>query len=203
MAFKKLNEELLVKLNELGFENPTPLQKEIIPKIKSGGAIYGLGAQGAGKTEALIISVLQRLKMKPQGDNPIALIFVKDKESVLALAERFEQYTRYSDIRIRTVYEERIINHQKDEIYKGADIVIATPKRLSKLYFLNGINLMELKMIIIEDAEFLIGTDFHTDIHRITQSVKAQHIVFAEKWDRHLEKLQDLFMINAQIVKAN
>ena len=58
-------------------------------------------------------------------------------------------------------------------------------------------------MIIIEDAEFLIGTDFHTDIHRITQSVKAQHIVFAEKWDRHLEKLQDLFMKNAQIVKAN
>lgn len=190
-------------MRSVGIEDPTTLQAELIPKIKSGAHVFGIGGEGAGKTETIIISTLQRIQMRAQGDNPTALIFVKDKAAVLALEERFKPYVEFSDVRVRTAYEERIINHQKDEIYLGADIVIATPKRLSKLYFLNGINLMELKMIIVEDAEFLVGTDQHTDIHRITESIKAQHVVFASAWTDHLEKLKDLFMANAQIVKVD
>ena len=202
MPFKKLNEELLEKLSEIGLEEPTALQKNAIPKIKSGANLFVVGPEGCGKTEALIISVLQKLKMQPKGDNPVALIFVKDKKAAEELAERFEKYTLYSSLRIRTVYEERIINHQKDEIYRGADVVIATPKRLSKLYFLNGINLNELEMIIVEDAEFLVGTSFHTDIDRISESIqKCQHIVFAKKYDAKLERLADLFMQRALVVK--
>ena len=201
MEFKKINEELLGKMNTNGIITPTPLQAVLIPKIKSGANIFAIGETGAGKTEALIIGVLQ--KMKTTGDNPIALIYVKDKQAVLNLEERFKKYTEFTDIRVRTVNEERIINRQKDEIYLGADIVIATPKRLSKLYFLNGINLNELKMIIIEDAEFLVGTSFHSDIDRISQSIqKCQHLVFAQKMDDKLARLKPIFMQNAQIVKA-
>lgn len=202
MPFKKLNQLLLDKIAEIGLEEPTALQKELIPKIKSGADIFAVGEKGSGKTEALIIGVLQKLQMKPKGDNPVALIYAKDKAAVVALEERFKRYTEFSSMRVRMVYEERIINHQKDEIYRGADIVIATPKRLSKLYFLNGINLMELQMIIVEDAEFLVGSSFHTDIDRISESIqKCQHIVFAEKYDSKLERLRDLFMGNAQVVK--
>ena len=202
MSFKKLNNLLLEKMDDLGFHEPTPLQNTLIPKVKSGASLFAVGPVGSGKTESLIISVLQKIKMKPKGDNPVALIYAKDKAAVVDLEERFKRYTEYSDIRVRMVYEERIINHQKDEIYRGADIVIATPKRLSKLYFLNGINLMELQMIIIEDAEFLVGTSFHTDIDRISESIqKCQHIVIAQKYDSKLERLRDLFMKNAQVVK--
>ena len=57
-------------------------------------------------------------------------------------------------------------------------------------------------MIIVEDAEFLVGSSFHTDIDRISESIqKCQHIVFAEKHDSKLERLRDLFMGNAQVVK--
>lgn len=201
MEFKKLNKNLLQKMRKLEITSPTPLQFDLIPKIKSGANLFGIAPEGAGKTETIIISVLHRLQMQPQGDNPIAIIFVADKEAALELESRFQAYTEFTDLRIRTAYEERIINHQKDEIYLGADVVIATPKRLSKLYFLNGINLNELKMIVVDDAEFLTGTDYHTDIHRITQSVKAQHLVFAKSWGKQLEKLQELFMGNARIEK--
>ena len=57
-------------------------------------------------------------------------------------------------------------------------------------------------MILIEDAEFLVGTSFHTDIDRISESIqKCQHIVFAQKYDSKLERLRDLFMKNAIVVK--
>ena len=102
---------------------------------------------------------------------------------------------------MRTAYDERIINHEKDEIYAGADVVIGTPSRMSKLYFLNGINLNELELIAVHQAEFLVGTPFHTDIDRIAQSVKAQHMVFSKAPNERLERLNELFMVRSQLIQ--
>ncbi len=201
MAFKKLNEKLVEKMAELGITEPTPLQEAYISKMKSGAHLFVFAPKGSGKTEALIMTVLHKLKMEPKGDNPIALIFSKDKNSTLELAERFKKYTQYSGIRVRTAYDERIINHEKDEIYAGAELVIGTPKRISKLYFLNGINLMELELIAIHEAEFLFGTPFHTDIDRIAQSMKCQHLIFANAPNGRFDKLEDLFMQRAQTIQ--
>lgn len=201
MSFKKLNTTLLEKMQELGITEPTAFQKTLIPKIKSGASLFALAPTGAGKTEALIISVLHKLKMEEGGDNPLALIFVKDKEAVTQLESRFLAYTLYSGVRVQAVNDDHTILNQRDAIYKGADIVIGTPRTLSKLYFFNGINLMELKLIAVEDAGFLTGTSFHTDIDRISESIpKCQHLILAEKMDARLEQLKGLFMENAIIV---
>lgn len=201
MSFHKLNKELVEKMTVIGITTPTPLQTLFIPKMKSGAHLFVFAPDDAGKTEALIIAVLHKLKMQPKGDNPVALIFSKDKNSVLDLVERFKKYTLGTELRIRTAYDERIINHEKDEIYAGADVVIGTPTRMTKLYFLNGINLNELELIAVHQAEFLIGKPFHTDIDRIAQSVKAQHIVFGKAPNKHFERLDELFMQRAQILQ--
>ena len=177
MTFKKLNPKLVEILAKQGVEAPNEFQDKVIPVIKGGKNLYAITADGGGKTTALIIGVLQRLKCAPFGDNPRALIFVKNKEACEKLYAEFEKYIKRTEIRVAMVYEERIINHQKDEIYAGCDIVIATPKRLSKLYFLNGINLTELMMIIVEDADFLKQGSFHTDIDRITESVERSQCI--------------------------
>lgn len=201
MAFKKINEEVLATTEKLGYEGPIGLQKELISKLKSGANVIAIGDEEAGKTEGMIIALLHKLKMKAEGDNPRLLVFVKDKTEALKLAERFEVYTKQTDLRVLTAYEERIINHQKDEIYLGADIVIGTPKRISKLYFLNGINLMELQTIVVEDAEFLTGTSFHTEIHRIAQSLnKCQYLVMAKSLTPRVEQLKGLIMENHYLV---
>ena len=201
MSFHKLNAELVEKLTSIGIVEPTPLQEVFIPKMKSGAHLFIIAPDGAGKTEALIMAVLHKLKMEPNGDNPLALIFSKDKNSVLELVERFKKYTLGTDLRVRTAYDERIINHEKDEIYAGADVVIGTPSRMSKLYFLNGINLNELELIAVHQAEFLVGTPFHTDIDRIAQSVKAQHMVFSKAPNERLERLNELFMVRSQLIQ--
>lgn len=202
MPFKKVNPTLETALNRLNLNQPTPLQTKAFAKIKSGADLFLIGAKDSGKTWALIMGVAQKLKAQPKGDNPRAVIFVANKEEAIALKEKFDLMQRECGFRVSTVYEERLINHQKDEIYLGTDIVIGTPARISKLYFLNGINLTELQLIAVEDAEFLTGTGHHTVIDRICESMeKCQRLVIAKDYTSTIEKLRTLFMQNAGMVK--
>lgn len=202
MSFKKLIPSLKETLINKGFEDPTPFQKNIIPKIKGGANLFGIGPDGCGKTTSIIISTIQKLKGEPFEDAPRALIFVKDKEAALELEEKFNSFVGSRGLRVFSVFEQHQIMHQKDLIYDGVDIVIATPKRLSKLYFQSGINLNQIQLLIVEDADFLMQSGLHSEVGRITNSLsKCQYLVFANKLDAKLKRLQDSFMSNAQVVE--
>jgi len=199
MSFKKISEALSENLERNEIMEPNEFQTKILSKIKSGAHLYGIGPKGCGKTMALMISVLTKLKSKSEGDNPRALIFVKDKTAAESLQAEFKKLTRFTSVRVVLAIEEHTLAKQKDEIYLGSDIVIATPKRLSKLYFLNGINLTQLQMMIVEDAEFIMKNNFHTTIDRISESLpKTQFLVFAREKNNRFD---DLFMSRALIIK--
>jgi len=202
MSFKKLNPILKEAINHLGFEAPLPFQKEIIPKIKGGANVYGLAPKDSGKTSALIMSTIHKLKAEAFEDSPRALILVKDKQASLDLKEHFEQYTKHTDLRIYCAYEEYDVDKQREEIYYGVDILIATPKRLNKLYFLNSLHLGQLQIFAIEDSEFLIRNNYHSDVLRVTESLnKCQFLIFGESMHPRIERLKGSFMYNAQTVK--
>lgn len=203
MAFKKLNTHLLEKLESVGFTDPLPFQKDIISKIKAGNNIYAIAPKDSGKTTSLIIGVLQKLNSEALDDAPRALIVVKNSEAVLNLEEAFKVFTRGTDLRVYGVNDERRIDIQRDEIYVGVDVVISTPKRLSKIYFQNGINLSQLKLFIIEDADFLKNGNYSTDLVRLSDSInKCQYLVFAENMDSKLENLKNSFMGNSIKIKG-
>tara|TARA_R110000868_G_scaffold36074_4_gene128492 strand:+ start:31448 stop:32065 length:618 start_codon:yes stop_codon:yes gene_type:complete len=203
MAFKKIQEELKDALDAAGIKEPLPFQKAILSKIKGGSSIFGIAPEGAGKTTSIIISTLQKLDCAAFEDAPRALIYVKDKESALALQSEFERFTRRMDLRIYPVYEEHNIEAQRNDIFDGVDIVIATPKRLSKIFYLNGINLGKLKLFIVDDAEFLSKPTPFSDVIRIPESLeRCQYAIFSTKFDPRMERMQDLFMANAQIVQV-
>lgn len=200
MSFKKLLPCIKENLLRFNIEVPTLLQKQLISLIKGGANIIATAPEGSGKTTNIIINTIQKLKGESFEDVPRALIFVKDKEAVLALQSKFLEWTKNTDLRIALAYEEEKINDQKDKIYVGCDIVIGTPGRLSKIYFQNGLNIANLQLLIIEDADFLVGTSAHTDIHRIVESLtKCQFLVFSNHQHNKIEKLQELFMQNAQV----
>ncbi len=204
MPFRKLNTPLKEALERLEIETPTPFQKKSISKIKSGANFYGIAPDGAGKTTAMIISTIQKLNSEAYMDAPRALIYVKDKEAALELEEKFKAFIRYMDLRIYCAYDEQNIDHQKDDIYYGVDIVIATPSRLNKLFSITGVHLGELQLLIIDDADALLKRTFNNDIYRISQSItKCQYLIFANSFDEKLEKLQDTYMTNANLVKMN
>ena len=119
MPFKKIIEPLQEALNRLGFEGPLPFQQKILSKIKGGAHVFGIASEGSGKTTALIISVIQKLKAQSFGDAPRALIFVKDKLAALELNRAFRVFTKHTDLRVYCAYEELNIDVQRDEILKA------------------------------------------------------------------------------------
>lgn len=198
MSFKKLLPTLKTTLANLKFDAPTPLQKKVIPKIKSGANVFAIGPKGTGKTTALILSVIQKLGGKAVGDAPRAIILVKDKIEALALKDAFDVFAAPTDLRVYCIYDEHKIDAQRDEIYVGTDILIATVKRLNKLYFLNSIHLTDVQLICIEDAQFLIRQKTYDDVCRLAESVgKCQYAVFADAYDSRLNRFEDAFMFDA------
>lgn len=203
MAFKKIQEQLKEALEQRGIKEPLPFQKAILPKIKGGGSVFGIAPDGAGKTTSIIISTLQKLNCAAFEEAPRALIFVKDKEAALELQSEFERFIGRMDLRIYPVYEEHNIEVQRNEIFEGVDIDIATPKRLSKIFYLNGINLVKLKLFIVDDAEFLSKPGPFSEVIRIPESLdRCQYVIFSTKFDGRMERMQKLFMANAQMIEV-
>jgi superfamily II DNA/RNA helicase len=198
MTFKKLNPELKESMSHQGILEALPFQEELFPKIKSGSNCFIVAPEGSGKTTALVLYTLNKLNFSAFDDAPRALIVVKDKDAAIHLEEEFKRFMKGSDLRIYAAYEEIKIEIQREAIYVGVDIVIATPKRLHKIYFQNGINLKLLQLFIIEDADFLIHSRFTSEIVRLSYSIsKCQYLIFSTKMHPKIAVFKNQFMENA------
>ncbi|WP_340158431.1 DEAD/DEAH box helicase [uncultured Maribacter sp.] len=201
MAFKKLNPHLLERLTAFTIEKPTSLQKKSIPVIKSGANVYCYGPKESGKTTALILTTLQKLQCKAEGNAPRAVVVVETKEKVLELYDKFFEYTKYTDMRLYASYKELHIDIQKSEIFEGIDVLITTPTTLHKLFLLNGVSTSQLKICSIDDGDFLIQKSDYTAMVTVSQSIrKCQYVLYAEKLSPKLERFEDFFMERAQYV---
>lgn len=135
MSFKKIHPELKEALERLKITEPLPFQKVLLPKIKGGASVFALAPpEGSGKTTTLVMSTLQKLKCEEFEDAPRALIFVKDKQAALDLKAEFDRFTFRMSVRTYCAYEEQGMDDQRDDIYDGVDVVIATPKRLNRIF---------------------------------------------------------------------
>ena len=202
MSFKKLHPLLKESLENAGFETSNAFQKKVLPTLKGGSDAYIIAPKGSGKTTALIIATIHKLKAAAFEDSPRAIIVVKDKADALVLMDEFERFIKNTDLRVYALYDEYDIEKQKTEIYPGQDIVIATPARLSKLYFLNGIHLGEVQLFAIEDADYLGRNNAYNHILRLSESMtKCQFVITADTMNSRIQNYQNAFMHNAQMVK--
>ncbi|WP_411894704.1 DEAD/DEAH box helicase [Winogradskyella sp. A2] len=202
MSFKKLHPLLKESLSNLGFETSNAFQKEALPILKGGADAYIIAPKGSGKTTALIIAIIHKLKATAFEDSPRAIVVVKDKQDALALKDEFERFTTHTDLRVYALYDEYDIEKQKEEVYYGQDIVIATASRLSKLYFLNGIHLGEIQLFAIEDTDYLGQNNAYNHILRLSESLKkCQYVIIADEFNSKIKNYQNAFMRNAQLIK--
>jgi superfamily II DNA/RNA helicase len=195
MPFKKLHSHINEKLVSQDINTPTPFQIASIPVIKSGANTFCTAPKDSGKTTTLIITTLNKLKCEEVGTAPRAIILVKDRESAFALDEDLLRYTRHTSLRVYTCDDKLHIEMLTSEIFEGVDILIVTPKTMCKLLLLEGLNMTQLKIFNIEDAEFLAKSDTYTDLMSITQSIhKCQYVIYSEKINPMLKRLETQFM---------
>lgn len=195
MPFKKLHPEIQEKLAQFEIETPTPFQSKSIPIIKSGINVYCTAPKDSGKTTTLILTTLQRLKYRAIGNAPRAVILVENKEIAMELYDTFLAYTKNNSLRVYVGYEELHNDVQKSEIAMGIDILISTPKSMNKLFLTNGVSISDLKIISIDDAEFLVQQSAYKAIMSITQSIqKCQYVLYSEKMHPILKRFEGYFM---------
>ena len=201
MPFKKLHSDIREKLESLNIQTPTPFQSSSIPIIKSGVNVYCTAPKDSGKTTALVLTTLQKLKCEAVGNAPRAVVLVENKERAMELYETFLAYTKYNSLRVYVGHEQLHIDIQKSEIFEGTDILISTPKTMNKLFLLNGVSTAQLKIISIDDAEFLSQHSSYSAIMSISQSIqKCQYVIYSEKMTKMLERFESYFMERSKIV---
>lgn len=195
MPFKKLHSDIKEMLESLEITTPTPFQNASIPVIKSGANIYCTASKGSGKTTALILTTLHKLKCEEVGNAPRAIVLVENTERASELHDAFLSFTKYNSIRVYSGDEKLHIDVLKSEIFDGVDILICTPKTLNKLLLLEGINTTQLKIFSIDDAEFLVEKTSYAALMAITQSVqKCQFVIYSEKMNPILKRFESNFM---------
>jgi len=151
--------------------------------------------KNSGKTTALILTTLQKLKCEEVGVAPRAIILVENRERAFELEETILKYTRHTSLRVYTCDDKFHIEVLTSEIFEGVDILIATPKTVCKLLLSEGLNMTQLKIFNIEDAEFLAKSSTYTDLMAITQSIhKCQYVVYSEKSNTMLKRLETNIM---------
>ncbi|TSE04175.1 DEAD/DEAH box helicase [Aquimarina algiphila] len=201
MPFKKLHSDIQEKLEYLDIIKPTPFQSSSIPVIKSGANVFCTASKGSGKTTTLILTTLQKLKCEAVGNAPRAVVLVENKERAMELYDAFLMYTKHNSLRVYVGYEQLHVDVQKSEIFMGIDILISTPKSMNKLFLLNGVNISELKIFSIDDAEFLIQNLAYTALMSITKSIKkCQFVLYSEQMHPKLKRFESFFMEYSKIV---
>ncbi len=203
MPFNKLHSELRNALERFKITEPTSFQKKAIPVIKSGVNTYCIAPKDSGKTTALILTTLQKIGFKADGNAPRALIIAENKAKVQELYDAFMEYTKYSTIRVYMGYEELHIDIQKSEIFEGIDVLISTPKNLNKLFLLNGVSTSQLQLFSIEDADFIQQKTEYSALLSVTQSLKkCQYVIYSETLSPKLKRFESYFMEHAKMVKG-
>ncbi|HEY3372416.1 MAG TPA: DEAD/DEAH box helicase [Prolixibacteraceae bacterium] len=201
MIKEKLDSQLLEVLTEIGFNESTELERICIPRIKSGHDLMCIAAKGAGKTTAIVVTVLQKLKSS-LADVPRAIILVPNKERGAEMKAEFDRLGQYTDLRVNTACDDQKIDDQKDKIYMGSDVVIGTPKRMNLIYSLYALNLSSVKIFAIDDAELVIKSINYLQIDRLSESMpKAQKIAFASDLTEWLDRFSNEFMNIQEVIE--
>lgn len=201
MPFKKLHSDIREKLESLDILTPTPFQSSSIPIIKSGTNVYCVAPNDSGKTTTLVLTTLQKLKCEALGNAPRAVVLVENKERAMELYDIFLAYTKYNSLRVYVGHEQLHIDIQKSEIFEGTDILISTPKTMNKLFLLNGVSTAQLKIISIDDADFLSQHSSYTALMSIAQSIqKCQYVIYSDKMHPVLKRFESYFMERSKTV---
>jgi ATP-dependent RNA helicase DeaD len=166
-----LRPELLDVLVTLGYEEPTPIQREAIPPLLEGRDLLGQAATGTGKTAAFALPMLQRMNRRAEGKEPLALVLVPTRELAIQVSEAIHKYGRDLGARVIPIYGGQPIGRQLQGLDRGVDVVVATPGRALDHIGRRTLRLHELQTVVLDEADEMLDMGFAEDIEAILEEV--------------------------------
>ena len=166
-----LRPELLRALVELGYEEPTPIQRETVPPLLEGRDLLGQAATGTGKTAAFALPILQRLPPGDRGAGPSAVVLVPTRELAVQVSEAVHRYGRHLGARVVPIYGGQPIGRQLRTLERGVDVVVATPGRALDHMARGTLALAGVSVLVLDEADEMLDMGFADDIETILQGI--------------------------------
>ncbi|KMQ81164.1 ATP dependent RNA helicase RhlE [Candidatus Burkholderia pumila] len=195
-----LSEPLLRAVNELGYTNPTPIQLQAIPAVLKGGDLLAGAQTGTGKTAGFTLPILQRLSSLAPASTaggakrPVrALILTPTRELAAQVEESVRAYGKYLKLKSTVMFGGVGINPQIDALKRGVDIVVATPGRLLDHMQQKTINVSQLEILVLDEADRMLDMGFIHDIKRVLARLpaKRQNLLFSATFSDEIKALAD------------
>jgi ATP-dependent RNA helicase DeaD len=187
----RLRRELLTALTGLGYEEPTPIQREAIPPLIEGRDLQGQAATGTGKTAAYALPLLERLLTARREPEPVALVLVPTRELAIQVSEALYRYGRELGARVVPVYGGQPIGRQLRALDGGVDVVVATPGRALDHVRRSTLRLASVATVVLDEADEMLDMGFAEDLEAILDETpeNRQTVLFSATMPRRLDAL--------------
>ena len=162
----------------LGYEEPTPIQREAIPVLAAGRDLFGQAGTGTGKTAAFALPLIHRLietggTRSPESKGPRGLILVPTRELAMQVAEAVHKYAKGTALRVVPVYGGAPIDQQIRALRRSAEIVVATPGRALDLMRRRALVLDNIDVLVLDEADEMLDMGFAEDLDAILTATPA------------------------------
>ncbi len=196
MLFEQLglSAELLRAIADQGYRQATPIQQQAIPLILAGRDVLACAQTGTGKTAGFTLPLLHRLQKAHQGGQRVktrALILTPTRELAAQVGESVRSYGRHLPIKSMMIFGGVGIHPQIAKLRKGVDIVIATPGRLIDHMRQRTIDLSDVEVLVLDEADRMLDMGFIRDIRKIMDALprQRQNLLFSATFSKNIRSL--------------
>ncbi|MCE2508535.1 MAG: DEAD/DEAH box helicase [Nitrosopumilaceae archaeon] len=169
-----VSQDILKAMEEMGFEDPFPIQEAAIPVLLTGRDVVGQAHTGSGKTAAYAVSMLQDVKP----DRTIqGLVLAPTRELAMQITDAMREFGRYTDIRVATIYGGQGMNVQTDALERGVEILVATPGRLIDHLKRGTIEMNDVRHVVLDEADTMLDMGFIDDIQFILDLTPEEKVM--------------------------
>ncbi|CAO97297.1 ATP-dependent RNA helicase RhlE [Erwinia tasmaniensis] len=203
-----LNADILRAVAEQGYNEPTPIQRQAIPVVLAGRDLMASAQTGTGKTAGFTLPLLQLLSSHnphPKGRRPVrALILTPTRELAAQIGENVQDYSKYLDMRSLVVFGGVSINPQMMKLRGGVDVLVATPGRLLDLEHQNALDLSQVEILVLDEADRMLDMGFIHDIRRVLAKLpaKRQNLLFSATFSDEIKTLAEKLLHNPEQVEV-
>ena len=189
-----LQADLLRAINAQGYTQPTPIQAQAIPAVLEGRDVLAGAQTGTGKTAAFTLPLLQLLgSRKARSRAPRALVLTPTRELAAQVGESVSTYGAHMPLRSTIIFGGVGINPQKDALRRGVDILIATPGRLLDHAGQRTVDLSEIEILVLDEADRMLDMGFIHDIRKVLALMPRhrQNLLFSATYSSDIKRLAD------------
>lgn len=202
--------EILKALSEFGYTTPTPIQAQAIPVALAGGDLMAGAQTGTGKTAAFALPLLQKIlplasTSASPARHPIrALILTPTRELAIQVEESVKVYAKHTNLRSLVVYGGVDIKTQTPSLMRGVEILVATPGRLLDHVEQRTLQLGQVQMLILDEADRMLDMGFMPDLKRILALLpkQRQNLMFSATFSNEIKKLSEAFLNNPTLIEV-